>query len=147
MKYVSTAIFFLSFPAFASYPFNGTFCGKGTFTINGEGHVGTKTLEITTSEHSLELKRSRIVLEDGSYIEGRPEQAQIQDGKIIYQDQVVGTISDYEIHTVAKLNGYDIEYFVENLGPGRISYLRSSKYGSFPSEESFPELAVGTSCP
>jgi hypothetical protein len=141
-------IFFhlFSLETFAAYPFNGVFCGRGTLRMKGQEYTGTKILEVTASDSFLHLKRSRVHLDNGSYLEGRPEQAQIVDGKIVFENTVVGTISEEEIHTHTSIDGYDIDYLVKNLGENKVSYMRTSVNGSFRMEENFPELLKSSNC-
>ncbi len=114
--------------------------------MKGQEYTGTKILEVTASDSFLHLKRSRVHLDNGSYLEGRPEQAQIVDGKIVFENTVVGTISEEEIHTHTSIDGYDIDYLVKNLGENKVSYMRTSVNGSFRMEENFPELLKSSNC-
>ncbi len=140
--------FFLPLSVLAQYPFNGTYCGKGTVNLNGKAQSGIKILEVATSSNTLRLIRSKVILDNGGYIDGRPEEAQILDGQIIYNGTKVGTISWEELYTKANIAGFDIEYTVRNLGPERISYSRISTNASnnFYMSEGFTELTKN-SCP
>lgn len=115
--------------------------------MQGQAYSGIKTLDVMTTNDSLRLKGSKITLDSGGYVEGRPEQADIVNDEIIYQNAVIGTISDAEIHTAIHISGYDIEYFVRNIGVDKISYLRTSVNGSFSTEENFPEMILSATCP
>lgn len=145
-KTLALFLFAVPFSSFANYPFNGTYCGKGTVNIDGKIHSGLKVVEVKTTFDSLRLIRSKVILDSGGYIEGRPEVAQIIEGKILFDGHFVGTISSKEIHTKTNISGYEIEYIIRNIGLDRISYFRTSKNVSnnFYSIYDFGDLSKGS---
>lgn len=130
MKSIILIALLINFNAFASSPFNGTFCGDGTELIKYGGferkRKGERILTVETTEKKLHLKYNKFFYDRGRIID-RPEIADIVDGRIVYNGNDVGSITRNKIEVSLVLQGHQIDYTIRLVSENEISYMREER--------------------